>query len=269
MRTRRVIAVALTSACVVIGSMDSAGAQSLPLPSLPSVSYWPSTIEPTAEQVPGIERWTRDYAAWKAWFAEWRNKREPSLFGTRARRPRPDPPAALFLACPLPSHDVGPLAEPCRLLAEWLRNDVATEIITQQAAATRARKENQPNTIWWQHVHLDALWPMTQGTSGIYGVLGLHTTIDLTGRIELFLAPGAFLMRVPGPGGTGQWKPATDWGFSYRLADFTMPRTRRPATLHVNLAKVWLFGRAENAPPVQSDMYLAGFSVTFKKVQTP
>jgi hypothetical protein len=52
-------------------------------------------------------------------------------------------------------------------------------------------------------------------------------------------------------------------GFSYRVANFTMPRMKRPATLHVNLAKVWLFGKAEEASGVQSDTYLAGFSLTF------
>ncbi len=143
------------------------------------------------------------------------------------------------------------------MLDEWRHDDLATEIITQQSAAARTRKENDQKTIWWQHVHLDALWPMTQGTTGIFGVLGLHTTIDLTGRIELFIAPGAILLRVPSPSGNGQWKPATDWGFSYRLADFTMPRTRRPATLHVNLARVWFIGGSDSVPGVRNDLYLA------------
>jgi hypothetical protein len=81
----------------------------------------------------------------------------------------------------------------------------------QTAGGGRAdAKENDQKTVWWQHIHLDALWPMTQGTSGVYGILGLHTTIDLTGRVELFVAPGAILMRVPGPSGNGEWKPATD-----------------------------------------------------------
>ena len=159
----------------------------------------------------------------------------------------------------------GVLANACGLLEEWQRNDLATEIITQQIAAARKQKEDDHKTVWWQHVHLDALWPMTQGTSGVFGVLGLHTTVDLTGRIELFMAPGAILMRVPGPSGNGEWKPATDWGFSYRLADFTMPRIDRPATLHINLARVWFLASDENVPGVRNDMYLAGFSLTFKK----
>jgi hypothetical protein len=247
----------------------SLAAQSLPLRPASPLMQLPSTIAPTAEQLAAIERWTRAYTAWKVWFAEWRNRREPSLFGTRPRRQRPDPPAPLFAACPVPSDETGALADACRLLDEWRHDDVATEIVRQQIATTRAKKENDQKTVWWQHIHLDGLWPMTQGTSGVYGILGLHTTIDVTGRVELFVAPGAILMRVPGPSGNGEWKPATDWGFSYRLANFTMPRMQRPATLHLNLAKVWFLGDAENVPGMKTDMYLAGFSLTFRKAATP
>lgn len=270
MRMMRAFVIILTVVCISLSvHVTSSAAQSLPLRPVPSLFEMPSTISPSASQMAEIEKWTRDYTAWKAWFAKWRNTREPSEFGTRPRRQRPDPPAALVLACPVPSDEAGPLGQACRLLDEWLRNDVATEIITQQTAATRTRKENDQKTIWWHHVHLDALWPMTQGTTGVFGVLGLHTTIDLTGRIELFLAPGAILLRVPSQSGNGQWKPATDWGFSFRLADFTMPRISRPATLHVNLARVWLIGGSDSVPGVRNDMYLGGFSLTFKKVQTP
>ena len=254
-------------ASIPVGPTDSL-AQSLPLRPVPALTELPATIPPSADEMTAIERWARDYTAWKAWFAEWRNKREPSLFGTRSRRPRPDPPESLFLACPVQTGETGALADACRLLDEWRSNDIATEILKQQAAAARVQRENDQKTVWWQHIHLDALWPMTQGTSGVYGILGLHTTIDLTGRVELFVAPGAILMRVPGPSGNGEWKPATDWGFSYRVANFTMPRMQRPATLHVNLAKVWLFGKAEEASGVQSDTYLAGFSLTFRKAET-
>jgi hypothetical protein len=267
MRMMRAVVIIISFVCASLSvAVTDSTAQSPPLRPVPTMTEMPTTIAPSTQQMSEIERWTHDYNAWKAWFAEWRNKREPSTFGTRPRRQRPEPPDALFLACPVPSDEIGPLGQACRLLDEWVRNDVATEIIAQQVAATRARKENDQKTIWWQHVHLDALWPMTQGTSGIFGVLGLHTTVDLTGRVELFLAPGAILLRVPGPSGNGEWKPAIDWGFSFRLADFTMPQMRRPATLHVNLAKVWMFGNTENVPGVQSDMYLAGFSLTFKKV---
>jgi hypothetical protein len=225
----------------------------------------PVTATLSRDQMSLVERWVRDYTAWKAWFAKWHNRAEPGLFGTRERRPRPDPPAILLDTCPVPPSADPVLVNACRLLDEWQNDDVATELIKQQVAITRAQKETEDRSVWWRHVHFDALWPMTQGTSGIYGLVGLHSTIDLTGRVELFLAPGAMLMRVPGPAGP-EWKPATDWGLSYRVTDFTMPGTRRPVTLHLNMARVWLFGQREGMP--QSDMYLAGFSLTFRKMVT-
>lgn len=225
----------------------------------------PEVITPSRDQMVAIERWVRDYTAWKAWFAKWHNRIEPGLFGTRPRRPRPEPPSALVAACPAPLNADGVLLDACRLLEEWRNQDVASEIIKEQVTATRTQKEVEDRSVWWRHVHLDALWPMTQGTSGVFGVLGLHSTIDLTGRMEIFLAPGAILMRVPTPAGP-QWKPATDWGLSCRLADFTLPGARRPATLHINIAKVWLLGEREDLPGVERDMYIAGFSLTFRKV---
>jgi hypothetical protein len=247
----------------------AATAQTVPLRPVRSVTELPITISPTDEQMKGIERWMRDYTAWKTWAAEWINKREPGLFrGSKERRQRPDPPAALLAACPVSIEETGTLADACKLLDEWRHDDLATEIIRQQIASARKKKEDDQKTVWWQHIHLDALWPMTQGTSGVYGVLGVHTTVDLTGRVQLFLAPGAILMRVPGPSGNGEWRPATDWGFSYRLADFTMPRIGCPATLHLNLARVWFLGGGETMPGVSNDTYLAGFSLTFKKVKT-
>jgi len=232
-----------------------------------------STAEPatasslTKEETSAIERWVHDYKAWKAWYAKWRNRIEPGLFGARERRKRPDPPSVLATVCPAPAGDTGLLTDACQLFKEWSNDDIATEVIKQQVATTRAQKETEDKSVWWRHIHLDAVWPMTQGSSGVWGVVGLHTTIDISGRVELFLTPGAMVMRVPGPDG-GQWKPATDWGLSFRLADFRIPTTHRPATLHVSLARVWLLGRMDDVPGVESDMYIAGFSLTFRKLTT-
>lgn len=258
----------LITVCASLCLSDAVTAQTLPLRPVRAVTELPSTISPSAEQMKGIEHWMRDYRAWRTWAAEWLNKREPGLFrGSRERRQRPDPPVALVAACPVSVEETGALADACKLLDEWRHDDLATEIIRQQIASARKQKEDEQKTVWWQHIHLDALWPMTQGTTGVVGVLGLHTTVDLTGRVQLFLAPGAILMRVPGPSGNGEWRPATDWGFSYRLADFTMPRMGRPASLHLNLARVWFLGGTETMPGVSNDTYLAGFSLTFKKVK--
>jgi len=264
--TRAFVTLAL-SICSHVSVAYALPADSLSESAIEREGQDPATPALPRDQVTAIERWVRDYTEWKAWFAKWHNRAEPGWFGTRERRPRPNPPAALLETCPVAASADTTLVEACRLLEEWRTDDVATEIIKQQVATTRAQKETEDRSVWWRHVHLDALWPMTQGTSGVYGVLGLHATMDLTGRVEIFLAPGAFLMRVPGPAGP-EWKPATDWGLSYRVTDFSMPGTRRPVTLHLNIARVWLFGQREDLPGAQSDMYLAGFSLTFRKLVT-
>ena len=100
---RRVLVVIVTAICGSVGLADSSTAQSLPLRPVPSVTEITSTIPPSAQQMAAIELWARDYKAWRVWFAEWRNRPQPSTFGTHARRPRPEPPDALYLACPAPS----------------------------------------------------------------------------------------------------------------------------------------------------------------------
>jgi hypothetical protein len=252
---------------VPVGFADSADAESRTRQAAQSAMPSPTSTSLSKEEMKAIEQWVHDYKKWKAWYAKWRNHVEPGLFGsTRDRRQRPDPPATLATVCPVALDESNVLAEACRLFKEWREDDLATEVIKQQVATTRAQRETEDKSVWWRHVHLDAVWPLTQGKSGVWGVVGLHTTIDISGRVELFLTPGAMLMRVPGPGGADQWKPATDWGMSFRLADFTIPGTHRPATLHMNLARVWLLGRMDDVPGVQTDMSLAGFSLTFRKV---
>jgi hypothetical protein len=225
------------NAAVSFASTDPRDAPSLP--SRPILLAMPAPdASPVSERLERIEQWTRDYSAWKTWFEQWRNRREPGWWGTRPRRDRPDPPASLVAVCPVPSDETGVLNDACRLLAEWRTEDVATAIVVQQQTSTRAHKEATLRSAWWQHVHLDALWPMTQGTSGVFGLVGLHTTIAVSDRVQVFLAPGAILMRVPGVSGNQEWKPATHWGFSYRVVDFTVAGMRRPVTLHANLAKI-------------------------------
>ena len=262
--TRTVVTLAL-SVCPHVSIAYAFPSDSFSRPAIEQDGQAPPNSMLSQDQMTAIQRWARDYTEWKAWFAKWHNRAEPGWFGVRERRQRPNPPTALLETCPVAASADTVLVDACRLLEEWRNDDVATEIIKQQVATTRARKETEDRSVWWRHVHLDALWPMTQGTSGIYGVLGLHATMDLTGRVEIFLAPGAFLMRVPGPAGP-EWKPATDWGLSYRVTDFRMPGTGRPVTLHLNIARVWLFGQREDLAAAQSDMYLAGFSLTLRKV---
>ena len=129
----------------------------------------------------------------------------------------------------------------------------------------REQREAPTKTAWWQHVHVDALWPMTQWRASVYGVVGMHATMEVSGRFQVFIAPGIILLNMPAPGGDREWKPATDWGFAFRLFDFTFPVGNRPASLHLNIARAWVFANAGGVP-FDSSINLAGFSVTFKPV---
>ena len=214
------------------------------------------------KRVPEMRRWIRDYQTWKEWNEKWRNRWEPGWMGTRERRKRPDPPFWLDAACRDDNvDDTGILADACRALTDWKDDDASAELRRQMAAA-RTQHETVNKTVWWEHVHIDALWPMTQVRSSVFGVLGTHATVDVAGRLQVFVAPGAILLNLPN-GRDREWRPATDWGIAYRCFDFTLPGSDRRASLHINLAKAWILAGPSNVFP--SSINLAGFSVTLKK----
>jgi len=263
----------LVGVCLSSGIGSALAEPADPATALPSRSMVAAVRQPNAlslaERLAALDRWSRDYLQWRSWFQQWRNTREPGLFGSQKRHDRPDPPPWLADACPVPADDMTPLVEGCRLFEEWSTADVVQTLNSAQTTTARTKQEAPAKTIWWQHIHLDALWPMAQNTSGVFGLVGVHATVPIGGRTQMFLAPGAILVRVPDISGNQQWKPATDWGFSFRVLDFTMPGLRRPGTLHLNLARVWLFGPAETPAGFDTSMYLAGFSLTFRKATAP
>ena len=222
------------------------------------------SVDISGERLGELERWTKEYRAWKAWSERWQNRREPGWLpsSSRERKQPPAPPAWLPEVCALLGDEKGTLADGCTAWREWGRNDYAAEVVAQQITQTRADLEAPRRTIWWEHIHIDALWPMTQAGSRVYGVAGLHTTLQVTRRFQIFLAPGAMMMRLPTADGKERWSPATHWGFSYRLTDFRFPWTSRPTTLHMNIARVWVLGQSQL--PTAGEMYLAGFSLTLK-----
>src|SRR4029077_7766695 len=91
--------------------------------------------------------------------------------------------------------DEGVLTDGCRALRVW-NDDETTAQLRGQLASARTQKEAPRNTVWWEHVHLDALWPMAQTGSSVFGVLGVHATVDVAGRFQVFVAPGAILLNV-------------------------------------------------------------------------
>jgi len=258
-----VLRAAASAAIIVLSLAGTASAQQeAPLPSRALATL---ALAPTAE-APGeilhvLERWTADSDEWQAWFALWRNRREPGVWSTRERRPAPVPPDWLPQACRGGLEEEGTLGEACRAWRESVR--AVEDETAARAAQARANLESPQRTAWWSRVHLDGFWPMTRSGTSAFGIVGAHATMPVTRRFQVFVTPGVILMRLPGPDGRSQLTTATDWGFSYRLLDFRLPGFRRASSLHVNMARVWLLGQSVvNAP---GDLYVAGFSMTFNR----
>ena len=229
------------------------------LPSLVPAADGQSPVE----RVRAVERWTRDYAKWREWHDRWRNRPEPGWFAQKERREPPVPPEWLAGSCGTVAEEEAWLIEGCRALREWAENDEAADALAQQLTQIRASHEAPVRTQWWERVHLDALWPMTQSGSSAFGVAGMHATFHVTRRFQVFMTPGVILMRLPLLEGGQTWSAATDWGFSFRLLDFRMPAMGRPSTVHFNIARVWVMSTGE--APVPGELYLAGLSLSFKQ----
>jgi hypothetical protein len=263
------LCVLLVCACA-IGAARPAAAGDLQEAALPARAIQPGDllfampdVAEWQQRIRDAEQWVADYQEWQQWNVEWRNRREPGWMGARERRVRPNPPLWLEAECRDAVLDAdGVLAEACRLLVAS-KDDDGTALLRAQIAAAQAKREAERKTVWWEHVHFDALWPMTQVGDSVYGVVGMHATIEVAGRLQIFVAPGAILLNLPRDGSSREWRPATDWGFAYRLTDFTLPGVGRPATLHINFAKAWLLGGPGNL--AQTSVNLAGFSITMSR----
>jgi len=210
-----------------------------------------------------LKQWIDDFEKWKQWNEQWRNTRQQGWLKTRARRERPNPPPWLADDCRgVFMDDSGILPSSCRLLAQWNDDDAVVRLRGQTAAA-RTQHEAPTKTVWWEHVHLDGLWPMAQTGNSAFGVLGVHATVDIAGRFQVFVAPGAILLSLPNGHDSRELRPAMDWGIAYRCFDFTFPGIERRASLHINLARAWVMTGPTNI--VKASVDLVGFSVTFKK----
>jgi hypothetical protein len=240
---------------------EPATSSARPIPARVQVVSDSPTPSQTAEHARELERWVREYRKWQ----EWRHQSlKKGRIGLRDRKPQPQPPQWLAHHCrdSMPSPGTI-LFDACELLIEW-NDDYATGDLRYQIAVERARREAPAKTSWWEHVHFDGFWPMMHSESRVVGMVGAHVTVAIEGRFQVFVAPGVMLLSVPTAQGTREWKPAADWGVAYRLFDFRVPLTGRPATFHVNFVRAWMLGNLGNVP-FQSHVDLAGFSVTFKK----
>jgi hypothetical protein len=265
----RIVALALFAAipagAAAQGAAESAQVQSRGL--APSVVEHfliaPDLSERDPAQAAELTRWMDEFLEWQTWAAQWTGRRERGwLTAFRDRRQKPAPPAWLAAECETTVVDDGLLGQGCTLLAEWSDDRPGAQGRHAQAAAM-TQGEEPPRVVWWEHVHLDVLWPAAQWQSSTYGVVGTHVSATVYGRLQVFLAPGAMFLNVPTRNGARAWKIATNYGIGYRLVDFSFPGQQR-ATLHVNLAKAWLMSDTADMLSRRS-MDFVGFSMTFKK----
>ena len=218
-----------------------------------------------AERAAEVRRWMEDFTEWQKWSAKWGNRRERGLFtGYRDRREVPVPPAWLPGSCTTILDDSDPLAAACVLLTEWT-DDVATTLARQTRDTTTAQIEEPRKTVWWEHIHMDVLWPAMQWQASVYGVVGLHTATTVRGRFQVFVTPGAMLLNLPTRNGGRAWKVATNYGIGYRVLDFSFPGGR-PATLHLNLAKAWVLSDIQDVVAGRTVDFV-GFSIAFKQTR--
>jgi hypothetical protein len=215
----------------------------------------PVTLTVSEEQTQELQQWVRDFTAWQAWADRWLNRRQPGKWAYFVdRTKKPDPPAWLDDACALFGDDPQ-LSEACNLLTTWRQDPIAAKN-NRIAAAALSQQETVTKTAWWQHVHLDGMWSTTQSNMTVFGLFGAHLTVDVVGRVQVFVAPGILLVSMPAISGNRELRPATDWGASYRL--FHVGRS----TVHFNLVHAWMFAGRSNV--LNPNMTLAGFSVSFK-----
>ena len=259
---------------LLTGVASSAYAQDAPEPSLIPARTLPVEVawglpdfylfsQPDAAQLVELRRWMEEFTAWQEWAARWRGQREPGwLTAYRERRPKPPPPAWLAARCEEVLDEDDPLFPACTLLTAWRDDDPAAPRL-QAPALLASQRERPQHTMWWEHLHLDLMWPALQWESSIYGVVGVHHSITVRGRLQIFTAPGALLLNLPSSNGARTWKVALNYGVGYRLFDFTLPGGR-PAELHLNLAKAWIMSDTTDVVGGRS-LDVAGFSMTFKK----
>jgi hypothetical protein len=208
-------------------------------------------------------RWVEEFAAWKEWAAQWRNRRQPGWFtGYRDRPDAPVPPPWLEQRCRSVFDEADPMMTACTMLGEWNQDHTVAQL--RQTAATASRQqEGDTKTTFWQQLHVDLLWPALQWQASMYGVIGMHAATTVRGRFQVFIAPGAMLLNLPARNGTRAWKFAANYGIGYRLFEFPFPGDRL-AVLHVNAARAWVVADIADVATGRS-IDFAGFSLTFKK----
>lgn len=251
-------------------AQDAAEVAPLPLPShslpvelvrlTPEV---PAFLFSAGDDLSELQRWVDAFTDWQAWSSRWRSQREPGfLTSYRERRQKPSPPSWLAARCSLVLDEADTLATPCELFELWASDDLDPPAL-RTATVLGGAQEREPHKTWWENVHIDLMWPDLQFGSSTYGVVGMHHSTTIKGRLQVFTAPGALLLNLPSYHGTRTWKVAVNYGIGYRLFEFGLFGSR-PAELHFNLAKTWIVSDVSDVGMSRS-IDVVGFSLTFKK----
>ena len=265
-----VAVVAATASAALAQTADGAAPPLLPAGPVPVVMARPLTAPFVGEADPiaraELTQWMDAFLEYQTWAAEWRGRRERGwLTRFRDRKTKPDPPAWLDERCEAVFDDEDILRPACVLLADWKSDGNAAARSQLAGAAPIAPAEKSDKIVWWEHLHIDALWPALQWQSSVYGIVGTHATATIRGRWQVFLGPGTMLLNLPARGGGRVWKLAANYGVGYRLFEFTFPGGR-PAVLHVNLAKAYLLSDPADAATGRT-MDFVGFSMTFNRIR--
>ena len=244
-----------------------------PLPSRAIAAGLPAvaTVDPGAVDDRALEQWIRDYRAWQEWAARWINRRQwvmhpfpypfwkdsPDVFSYVApRRPEPVPPAGLEVECARwsgSSTERSPRAEACALLADW-RDDYATQWLRGTVASASTSQDEPSKTRFIEHLHFASLWTnLDVGGARAYGLAGVHATIDVRGRWQIYALPGVLAVSVPNLQGRRSVTIGYDWGMAVRLFNARVPYVGIPLKVHLNLVQVWM-------PEAHQKIAMAGLS---------
>ena len=221
---------------------------------------WAAPVVPddSGRHSDALAAWISAYQSWQAWEAQWGNRRQwvlhpfpypfwkerPDVFSYVApRRVEPPPPAWLDETCAGKSGtSVEPdlRAEGCRLLVLW-KDDYVTHQIRVATATARAQRDDTGRTRFLEHIHFASLWTnLDAGGSRAYGLVGVHATIDVRGRWQIYALPGLMAVSLPTLQGPRAVTVGYDWGMAFRLFNGRVPYVGLPVKVHLNLVQIWL-----------------------------
>jgi hypothetical protein len=265
--------------CVLL-SQPSFAQTPNPLPSTPIATLnvtIPVNVARLGDEA--LRTWIRDYTAWQEWAEKYLNRRQwaahpfpypfwkenPDLFSyVVPRRAEPEPPSGLGAACAgragsSAARDT--LAQSCALLTVW-QDDYSTQRIRWAVATTRAQKDDTSRSRFFEHIHFASLWTNLQTAPGgrAYGLAGVHATIDVKGRWQIYALPGIIAVSLPNLQGRRTVTVGYDWGFAVRLFNSRVPYLDLPVKVHLNLVQVWM-------PEVQQKIDMIGLSFTANRAR--